>query len=75
MLRARIIPFLLLSNGDLIKTIKFQNENYIGDPLNTVRIFNEKKCDEISIFDVNASINNLISNYQTDLILSMVQNK
>ena len=47
MLRARIIPFLLLSNGDLIKTIKFQNENYIGDPLNTVRIFNEKKCDEI----------------------------
>ena len=63
MLRARIIPFLLLSNGDLIKTIKFQNENYIGDPLNTVRIFNEKKCDEISIFDVNASINNLRPNF------------
>ncbi|MDB9978967.1 HisA/HisF-related TIM barrel protein [Candidatus Pelagibacter sp.] len=66
MLRARIIPFLLVTGGDLIKTTKFQNENYIGDPLNTVRIFNEKKCDEISIFDIKASTNNLKPNY--DLI-------
>ena len=64
MLRARIIPFLLISNDDLIKTTKFDNENYIGDPLNTVRIFNEKKCDEIAIYDISKSINNLPPNFR-----------
>lgn len=63
MLRARIIPFLLISNDDLIKTTKFDNENYIGDPLNTVRIFNEKKCDEIAIYDIQKSINDLSPNF------------
>lgn len=64
MLRERIIPFLLISNNDLVKTIKFDNENYIGDPLNTVRIFNEKKCDEISIFDISISENKISPNFK-----------
>lgn len=63
MLRARIIPFLLISNDDLVKTTKFDKEIYIGDPLNTVRIFNEKKCDEIAIYDIQKSMNNLSPNF------------
>ena len=42
MLKSRIIPCLLMSEGNLVKTQKFQNPKYIGDPLNAVRIFNEK---------------------------------
>jgi len=64
MLRARIIPFLLISNNDLVKTTKFDNENYIGDPLNTVRIFNEKKCDEISVYDISISSHNKSPNFK-----------
>jgi len=41
MLRTRVIPCLLLKNESLVKTIKFKKYNYIGDPVNTVRIFNE----------------------------------
>lgn len=50
---ARIIPCLLLSNGRLVKSIKFNNPTYIGDPLNAVKIFNEKEVDEIVIFDIH----------------------
>ena len=42
-LRSRIIPALLLDDGKLIKTIKFTDPKYVGDPINVVRIFNEKK--------------------------------
>ena len=55
MLRPRLIPCLLLANNGLVKTIKFQERKYIGDPLNTVRIFNEKKVDEIIILDIDAT--------------------
>lgn len=51
----RVIPILLLKNGGLVKTIKFKNPNYIGDPINAVRIFNEKEVDEIVILDIDAS--------------------
>lgn len=54
MLRPRIICSLLLDNGDLVKTKSFQDRIYIGDPLNTIRIFNEMKVDEIMIMDINA---------------------
>jgi len=55
MLRPRIIPCLLLEDGDLIKTVKFQRDKYIGDPINAVRIYNEKEVDELVVLDINAS--------------------
>ncbi len=53
--RVRIIPVLLLSKGGLYKTIKFQKEQYIGDPINAVKIFNEKEADELVLLDYTAS--------------------
>jgi len=55
MLYPRIIPFLLLRNNGLVKTLKFKDFKYIGDPINAVKIFNEKKVDELSIFDIDAT--------------------
>jgi cyclase len=55
MLRARIIPALLLSNESLVKTVRFRNFTYIGDPCNTVRIFNELEVDELLFLDITAS--------------------
>ncbi len=55
MLRQRIIPCLLLNSGKLIKTIKFSNGKYVGDPINAIRIFNEKEVDELIVLDVAAS--------------------
>ena len=62
MLRNRIIPFLLIDKeGNCIKTTKFEDRNYIGDILNNIRIFSEKKVDELVILDIDASRNkNLI---------------
>lgn len=51
----RIIPVLLLHKGGLYKTAQFKNAAYIGDPVNTVRIFNEKEADELVILDYRAS--------------------
>ena len=57
MLRQRIIPCLTIDEkSDLIKTINFENRRYIGDVLNSVRIFNEKNADEIIVFDIDASV-------------------
>ncbi|KQT17895.1 hypothetical protein ASG31_03925 [Chryseobacterium sp. Leaf404] len=58
MIRPRIIPSLLIREKGLVKTVNFKNEKYIGDPLNAVRIFNEKEADEIVIFDIDASVKN-----------------
>ena len=55
MLRSRIIPSLLIHKGGLVKTIRFAEKQYVGDPLNAVRIFNEKEVDELAIFDIDAS--------------------
>lgn len=55
MLEKRVIPCLLLEDGGFVKTVKFKNQKYIGDPINTVKIFNEKEVDEIFIFDIEAS--------------------
>ncbi|MDN3691672.1 AglZ/HisF2 family acetamidino modification protein [Chryseobacterium tructae] len=63
MLQPRIIVSLLLQEDELIKTKKFKNPQYIGDPINTVKIFNEKKVDELSIFDIGATRNNIEPNY------------
>ncbi|RAV99747.1 AglZ/HisF2 family acetamidino modification protein [Pseudochryseolinea flava] len=51
----RLIPVLLLKDRGLIKTTKFQHPVYIGDPVNAVKIFNEKEVDELIILDVNAT--------------------
>lgn len=63
MLRPRIIPSLLIHNNGLVKTINFKNPKYLGDPINTVRIFNEKEVDELAIFDIDASVNNSKPNF------------
>ena len=55
MLRPRIIPCILIDCEDVVKTINFNDGIYIGDPLNIVRLFNEKKSDEIIIIDISAS--------------------
>jgi imidazole glycerol-phosphate synthase subunit HisF len=51
----RIIPCLLLRNNGLVKTTKFRDAVYIGDPINTVKIFNEKEVDEIFFLDIDAT--------------------
>jgi len=55
MFRPRIIPVLLLKNLGLVKSVKFKNHRYIGDPINAVKIFNDKKADELIFLDINAS--------------------
>ena len=55
MLRPRIIPFLMIHNGGLVKTQSFTNPKYIGDPLNAVKIFNEKQADELIVVDIDAT--------------------
>lgn len=51
----RIIPVLLIKDGGLVKSIKFKNYRYVGDPINAVKIFNEKEVDEIVILDIDAT--------------------
>jgi len=58
MRRIRVIPVLLLQNGGLYKTIKFKSPQYLGDPINAVKIFNDKEVDEILVLDIQASRNN-----------------
>ncbi|MDM7943744.1 MAG: AglZ/HisF2 family acetamidino modification protein [Hydrogenophaga sp.] len=55
MLRPRIIPCLLVHKGGLVKTIGFEQPKYVGDPLNAVRIFNEKEVDELVVLDIDAT--------------------
>ena len=55
MIKTRIIPCLLLKGRGLVKTIKFKDPTYVGDPLNAVRIFNEKEVDELIFLDITAS--------------------
>ncbi len=51
----RIIPCLLLKNNGLVKTVKFRESTYLGDPINTIRIFNEKEVDELVFLDIEAT--------------------
>ncbi len=55
MFRPRIIPILLLKDKGLVKSIKFKNYNYIGDPINAVRIFNDEMADELVFLDISAT--------------------
>ena len=53
----RVIPTLLLDGNGLVKTISFKNKTYIGDPINTVRLFNDLEVDELTFLDINATKN------------------
>lgn len=64
MLRPRVIPCLLIHNNGLAKTELFKNPKYVGDPLNAVRIFNEKQVDEIMIADIDASVSQKDPDYK-----------
>jgi len=55
MLKTRVIPCLLLLKGGLVKTVKFRDPKYVGDPINAVRIFNEKEVDELVFLDIGAT--------------------
>ena len=56
MLRSRIIPCLLVHNKGLVKTVNFKDPKYVGDPINAVKIFNEKEVDELIVLDIDATI-------------------
>ena len=64
MLKSRIIPALLIQNKGLVKTVQFANPKYLGDPINTLKIFNEKNVDEIFIADIDCTVNNQEPNYK-----------
>lgn len=64
MLRPRLIPCLLIQNGGLVKTVNFGNSKYVGDPINAVRVFNEKEVDELMVLDIDASIKGVEPDYQ-----------
>ena len=63
MIRPRLIPCLLIHKGGLVKTRRFSEPKYIGDPINAVRIFNEKEVDELMVLDIDASSKDKEPNY------------
>jgi len=64
MLRARIIPCLLVHNKGLVKTVNFKEPKYVGDPINAVKIFNEKEVDELIVLDIDATVENRGPNFE-----------
>ncbi len=64
MLAPRIIPTLLVHNKGLVKTVKFKEGKYIGDPINAVKIFNEKESDELMVLDIDATIEDREPDYK-----------
>lgn len=64
MLHPRIIPCLLVHNKGLTKTVKFKDHKYVGDPINAVRIFNEKEVDELMVLDIDATTEKYEPNYK-----------
>ena len=64
MLRPRIVPCLLVHEGGLVKTEGFKNPKYIGDPINAVKIFNEKEADELIVLDIDATTNHVDPDFE-----------
>lgn len=64
MLRPRIIPCLLVKDKGLVKTFNFKDPKYVGDPINAVRILNEKEVDELIVLDIDATIENRVPDYK-----------
>ena len=71
MLNPRIIPCLLVQNKGLVKTVQFSSPKYVGDPLNAVKIFNEKSVDELIVLDIDATTNNKEPDYNMISNLAM----
>lgn len=63
MLRPRVIPCLLVHQGGLVKTQSFKAPKYVGDPINAVKIFNEKEADELIVLDIDASVTGATPDY------------
>jgi cyclase len=63
MLYTRVMPCLLVKNRKLVKTVKFKNPAYIGDPVNAIKIYNEKEVDEIVVLDITASLEKRAPDY------------
>lgn len=61
----RVLPILLLDNGGLVKTRQFKDPVYLGDPINAVRIFNEKEVDELVLLDISATRDQREPEYNT----------
>jgi len=72
MLRPRIIPSLLIHANGLVKTVNFKNPKYVGDPINSIKIFNEKEVDELVVFDIDATVSGNEPNY---LLLERLANQ
>lgn len=64
MLRPRVIPCLLVHEGGLVKTVRFKAPKYVGDPINAVKIFNEKEADELVVLDIDATVNGVEPDYK-----------
>ncbi|MBJ92991.1 MAG: imidazole glycerol phosphate synthase subunit HisF [Rickettsiales bacterium] len=64
MLRPRLIPCLLVRNKGLVKTVRFGESKYVGDPINAVKIFNEKAVDELVVIDIDATAKGTEPNYE-----------
>ena len=64
MLRPRIVPCLLISKGGLVKTKGFKSPKYVGDPINAVKIFNEKEVDELIVLDIDATVMGVEPDYR-----------
>ena len=64
MLRPRIIPCLLVHQGGLVKTQGFKDPKYVGDPINAVRIFNEKEADELIVLDIDATVKSALPDFE-----------
>lgn len=64
MLMPRLIPCLLIEDRGVVKTIKFTNPKYVGDPINAIKIFNEKEVDELVVLDIFATIKRALPDFQ-----------
>ena len=64
MVLKRVMPCLLFNGRGLVKTIKFKHPDYVGDPINAIKIYNEKEVDELILLDINASIEKRKPNFE-----------
>ncbi len=64
MIFSRVIPCLSIMDGGLVKTIQFKHPSYVGDPINAIKIFNDKEVDELVLLDISASKNKTTPNFQ-----------